>query len=611
MKFKVPTLYKVTKIFGPPGTGKTHELLTILKDKLDYGYSKDDILLVGYSRATAQNLKDRCKKDLNFTEEETKPIKTLHALCKHALPKPEPSLFSRADKEFFGRCLNVPVKSWTTREEYQKQIRREDEPEEDEDFDKSILKKKLDLINKGRSYFKSGDTWESVRYYYDEKQDDFQFGNISRRDLEFTYDTYKEFKDAYNIMDFTDMLAVCLKPKIKFPKYKIVFVDECQDLNPLMWAVINKIINNQGLIFLAGDDDQSTFGFNCGEPERFLHYPAHVERVLDRSYRLPKKILDFSQNIISHIGPKYRKEKVFGPKIKDGVEVEGHIEEIGTELYDIQEKVKKDSWIMCGRTNSRLFHYKKMLMENNILWKTKAKSGSASSYNYSIKNSVRDTLNLWHKLVKREKLEGRQICKLIQKIKAEHLNVYKVQHRPDKSNLFVSDNYYDYQDMLDKKVFKESFSIDNEWYDYIKFNVDSVQNQSFMDGGAELKLFLDADEAHEYIVNIYKKDKTLLNTQILIGSIHSVKGLEATNVVVCDIWSYPCYQNYKEKTPKHRHEEIRCAYVAVTRSTENLFMYRPRPRTKIGEQSFEMLDRYLYKKEENYETQRHIQRCSV
>ena len=177
--------------------------------------------------------------------------------------------------------------------------------------------------------------------------------------------------------------------------------------------------------------------------------------------------------------------------------------------------------------------------------------------------------------------------------------------------MFVSDNYYDYQDMLDKKVFKESFSIDNEWYDYIKFNVDSVQNQSFMDGGAELKLFLDADEAHEYIVNIYKKDKTLLNTQILIGSIHSVKGLEATNVVVCDIWSYPCYQNYKEKTPKHRHEEIRCAYVAVTRSTENLFMYRPRPRTKIGEQSFEMLDRYFYKKEENYDTQRHIQRCSV
>jgi superfamily I DNA/RNA helicase len=148
--------------------------------------------------------------------------------------------------------------------------------------------------------------------------------------------------------------------------------------------------------------------------------------------------------------------------------------------------------------------------------------------------------------------------------------------------------------MLDKKVFKESFSIDNEWYDYIRFSVDNVQNQSFMNGGEEFKLFLDADEAHDYIVNVYKKDKTLLDTKILIGSIHSVKGLEATNVVVCDVWTYPCCQNYKEKTIKHRHEEIRCAYVAVTRSTEKLFMYRPIPRKKIGEQSFEMLDRYFY-----------------
>ena len=102
VRFKVPNLYKVTKIFGPPGTGKTHELLTILKDKLDYGYSKDDVLLVGYSRATAQNLKDRCKKDLNFTDDELEPIKTLHAMCKNALPKPEPSLLSRTDKEFFS-----------------------------------------------------------------------------------------------------------------------------------------------------------------------------------------------------------------------------------------------------------------------------------------------------------------------------------------------------------------------------------------------------------------------------------------------------------------------------------------------------------------------------
>ena len=218
--------------------------LKILKEKLDYGYAKEDVLLVGYSRATAQNLKDRCKKDLNFVDEELEPIKTLHAMCKHALPKPEPTLFSKKDKENFYRAINMPRSEWWAKDEYKK---IEDEMDDDEEEDNTILKKKLELINKGRSYYEYGDTWESVRYYFDEKQEDYSYGNIERRDLEFTYDAYRDFKEAYGIMDFTDMLTLALKPEVIFNKYKIVFIDECQDLNPLMWAVINKIINIFGL----------------------------------------------------------------------------------------------------------------------------------------------------------------------------------------------------------------------------------------------------------------------------------------------------------------------------------------------------------------------------
>ncbi len=587
MKFKVPEYYHVTKIFGPPGTGKTHTILKILKEKLDYGYAKEDVLLVGYSRATAQNLKDRCKKDLNFVDEELEPIKTLHAMCKHALPKPEPTLFSKKDKENFYRAINMPRSEWWAKDEYKK---IEDEMDDDEEEDNTILRKKLELINKGRSYYEYGDTWESVRYYFDEKQEDYSYGNIERRDLEFTYDAYRDFKEAYGIMDFTDMLTLALKPEVIFNKYKIVFIDECQDLNPLMWAVINKIINKQGEIYLAGDDDQSIFGFNCGTPELFLKYDSHKEQVLDRSYRLPKKILNFSQKIISNISPKFRKEKKFGPKIKNGVEVDGNIIEIGEDLYSILNIVEQDDWIMCSRTTTKTFAYKKILMENNILWKTKAKAGSGNSYNYSIKQKVRDILNIWEKLKNNEKLDGRQVCKLIQEIKASYLNIVKSKHKPEKSEIFLSDNYYDYNDLVKRNIFKKEFNINKEWFDYIRFGVKDVQNQTYVSSGQTISLFLDADEAHDYIVEVYKKDKTLMNTKILIGTIHSVKGLEAKNVVICDVWSSLCYKNFREKTPEFRREEIRCAYVAVTRSSENLYMYRPHPRAKIGERSFEMLE---------------------
>ena len=70
MKKIVHDLCRTTKIFGPPGTGKTTRLLNILKEKLDYGYSKEQICLVGYARATATTLQLRCKDEFNFKEDE-------------------------------------------------------------------------------------------------------------------------------------------------------------------------------------------------------------------------------------------------------------------------------------------------------------------------------------------------------------------------------------------------------------------------------------------------------------------------------------------------------------------------------------------------------------
>ena len=138
MKKIVPDLYRTTKIFGPPGTGKTTKLLEILKEKLDYGYSKDQICLIGYARATVSTLQDRCRNEFGFNEEELDSITTLHSRCKDALPK-ELKILSSADKKYLNRILNWPRSEWVTIEQYKKQIRKEDDPEDDDEEKKEKI----------------------------------------------------------------------------------------------------------------------------------------------------------------------------------------------------------------------------------------------------------------------------------------------------------------------------------------------------------------------------------------------------------------------------------------------------------------------------------------
>ena len=608
MKQIVPSLYNTTKIWGPPGTGKTTRLLKILKEKLDYGYSKDQICLVGYARATATTLQLRCKNEFNFNEDDLGSIRTLHALCKDELPR-ELQLINNADKKYLNKILNWPKSDWSTREEYKQQIRKEDDPEDDNDdedkkkrekAERKFLENKLDLINKGLNTCSHGVSWKSIKYYFNELQQNYQFNNIHEDDLEFTYNTYKDFKKAYGLIDFTDMLAFTLEPNITLPNYEILFVDECQDLNPLMWRVLDKMFKGKGnkQIYLAGDDDQSIYGFNCADPDTFLYRKSHKDIVLPKSYRLPKKIKDFSQSIIREIHPEFRKDKEFTPKTKivngkdTGEVVQGEIIDI-FDLDEIARDLSKEDWIMCARTGSWTFNFKKHLAEKNILWKSKSKGGTNRDFNYSIKDKVVNTLTVWENLKKGFPVEGGQVCDLIQLIPAKFLTVIKKEHFKGKSKLLSSDLSYNRNDLLTKNIFKKEFSFDKDWFNYIFFKQEHVSEASKARKGTTFHLFADNEEVQNYIIEVWKKDPTLRKSSITVGTIHSVKGREATNVIVCDVWSSLCMQNFKNSTPFFRREEIRCAYVGVTRSKRTLYMYRPACNSKY-EDHFPLLEKEKY-----------------
>ena len=52
------------------------------------------------------------------------------------------------------------------------------------------------------------------------------------------------------------------------------------------------------------------------------------------------------------------------------------------------------------------------------------------------------------------------------------------------------------------------------------------------------------EEVNKYIQRVWHRDSTFRADDIILSTIHAVKGKEATNVVVCDVWTYFFWKNY-------------------------------------------------------------------
>lgn len=117
-------------------------------------------------------------------------------------------------------------------------------------------------------------------------------------------------KDAYTIdqtreinIDFTDMIVLPLSFPNQIPTYKVVFVDECQDLSTaqrlLMLAAARK-----GRFVAVGDRRQAINGFagaDCQSFDKIATLPNTIELPLSVNYRCGKNIISMAQEVVPEI----------------------------------------------------------------------------------------------------------------------------------------------------------------------------------------------------------------------------------------------------------------------------------------------------------------------
>ena len=140
---------------------------------------------------------------------------------------------------------------------------------------------------------------------------------------------YSQAKAEENVLDFNDLEHYALKilndvetQKEISGEFKYVFVDECQDINGVQNAIIEKIAN--GNLFKVGDVKQSIYGFRGCRPELFkeefeLLQNTEGAKRLNYNFRSAPEIIKAVNNIFSYsMDVRTYGESYEGSELKEG-----------------------------------------------------------------------------------------------------------------------------------------------------------------------------------------------------------------------------------------------------------------------------------------------------
>lgn len=128
------------------------------------------------------------------------------------------------------------------------------------------------------------------------------------------------WKRAGGLIDFADMIEMAYNDMTVAPGAPdVIFADEVQDFTPMELALVRKWGTHAERLILAGDDDQSIYGFRGATPDAWLDHPvADADKiVLSQSWRIPATVHRAAEHWIRQVSR--REEKLYLPREEEGV----------------------------------------------------------------------------------------------------------------------------------------------------------------------------------------------------------------------------------------------------------------------------------------------------
>ncbi len=404
----------IEKVFGPPGSGKTTYLLSVVDRELEAGVFPGSIGYFSFTKKAATEARDRAlikfpklhpKTDFPF-------FRTLHSLAFRAMSVKADMIMQPEHYREFSAQVGIEI---NVSSEDEVDVAKADNPI-------------LNEINLAR--IKGVD----LRQHYNQCGLDIEWHHF-----EFVDRSYRHYKQSKDLLDFTDLLEMVVLDPSCLPSLDVLIVDEAQDLSRLQWKMVHLLAERAKRVFIGGDDDQAIFNFAGADVKSFLSFSGTV-KVLQQSYRVPSTVHRLADMVVHRI--KQRQPKTWRPR-----DFEGHVQ-----TYRRFEDVPlgDGQWLVLAATNYLLNPVGEWLKAYGVLFE---RSGIPS-----IGPTIIRAVTGWERLRKGHMVSGEDTRLVYQYLNTKFVARGFKTFRGESSELFSQDQLIAEHGLLETPVWHEALT---------------------------------------------------------------------------------------------------------------------------------------------------------
>jgi len=522
------------RVLGPPGTGKTTELSTRVEARVKK-HGSESVLVMSLTRAAAAEV---VKRDLPIDREQ---IGTLHAHAFRSLDAPKLA----ADRKHF--------------EEWNSYVEGRGEGE---------LRLSMGVV---RDDFGGAEDDATLGDELFAEMDSVRAQGVPviewREPVQELHEMWSDWKAMHYLLDFTDLIEICLRDVERAPgNPQFIFLDEAQDFSRIELRLARKWALNADELVIAGDPDQSIFGWRGADARNFLtpEIPEDHYVELGQSMRVPKAPHRLAVEWIRQI--KNRRDVKYLP-----TPMPGAVERV-SETFLRPEAIFKvlEEHLAAG---------KEIMLLATASYMLKPLLGFFRREGIPFHNPYVEKRGDWNPLRTRRGAKN-----IAERIKAFLYGGWL--EDPEELRAWL--------DLLKLDHFRAHRSVSKEFLRELRGPIDTTTLQSiFRDDALSRALQTDlawlkegllsqyasgsSANSFDYVCRIAERfgDRGLeKKPQIIVGTVHSVKGGEADVVAVFPDISAAADRELHEGEDG-RDATIRLMYVAFTRAKETLLLFDP------------------------------------